>query len=457
MASNESALLGSEDDLHSIFHGAEKPREAWRIGAEAEKIGVFVSTVAPLHYSESDGKPSVSWLLDQLVARGGWQAEPESPGGPIIALRKNGASVTLEPGSQFELSGAPLETVHAIAAETRAHIEELNAICREVDLAFLGIGFHPFARQADLDWAPKARYSIMREFLPTRGAYGLDMMRRTATVQANFDYDSEQDAIKKLQASLRLSPLITAMFANSPFYEGAPFGGKSFRAKVWLDVEPSRQGLVPNVLRPDASYTDYIEWALDAPMFLLKRDGKVVANTGQPFRAFLRDGFEGHRATFYDWEMHLNTMFPEVRLKRTLEVRGADSLPEDLSAALPAIWTGLLYDSRALDEAAALTESFAHDELLTLRKSVPMLALQSPWRGGTLVQLAEKVIDIAKGGLERRAQLDGEGKDERRYLAPLEALISRGECAADRLLAAIGNHEPNSPALASAIIANARL
>ncbi|MFO0661319.1 MAG: glutamate-cysteine ligase family protein [Polyangiaceae bacterium] len=350
-----------------------------------------------------------------------------------------------------------MSTIHEIAIETRDHLAELHEICDPIGLAFLDIGFHPMARQIDLDWAPKARYAIMQKFLPTRGAHGLDMMRRTATVQANFDYANEADAMKKLIVSLKLSPLVTAMFANSPFYEGAPFGGKSFRAKVWLDVEPSRQGLVPNMFREGAGYREYIEWALDAPMFLLKREGRVVANTGQSFRSFMKDGFEEHRATFADWEMHLNTMFPEVRLKRTIEARGGDSLPEDLAAALPALWTGLLYDDRALDEAAALTASFTHDELVTLRTSIPTLALQSPWRGGTLVPLAERVIEIARGGLSRRRQLDAKGRDESVYLGPLEALVVKGQCPADRLLEKIAAHPQGKSNLAAAVIDSARL
>lgn len=425
-------ILRREDDLYELFRGAEKPREAWRIGAEAEKFGVERATGKPLLYLGAGGR-GVKAILEMLDQRHGWEPEPESPGGPLIALRRRRASVTLEPGAQLELSGAPLADMHAIDAETRGHLAELNAISSAWGVAWLGLGFHPFARQADLDWVPKARYGIMQQYLPSRGAHGLDMMRRTCTVQANYDFSSEADALRKLRVALKLSPVTTAMFANSPFHEGAPWGGRSYRAKVWLDVDAARTGLVERAWRPGATYADYVQWALDAPMFLLKRDHKPVENTGQSFRSFLRHGFHGHRATFADWESHINTLFPEVRLKRTLEIRGADAQGAALLTALPALWTGVLYDERALSEAEALCADFTHDELLEARRQIPTLALQTPFRGKTLVAVAERLVDIASGGLERRGCM-GPGGDERVLLAGLEALVSRGRCPADDLL-----------------------
>jgi glutamate--cysteine ligase len=423
--------IQSEEGLLAPFHEAMKPRSEFRIGAEAEKFGVDARTGAAIAY---EGERGVRAVLEALVKRHGWVAEPESPGGPLIALVRSGASITLEPGGQLELSGAAFDDVHQIAAEWAEHLEELRGISGELGLAWLGVGFHPLAAQADLSWVPKSRYAVMRRYLPTRGSKGLDMMRRTATVQANFDYADEASAMRSLQIALRLSPLVTAMFANSPFYEGAPFGGRSYRAGVWLDVDPDRQGLLPRILEGARSFSDYVAWALDAPMFILKRGTEVLDNTGQTFRSFLRDGRDGHRATQGDWQAHLNTLFPEVRLKRTLEVRGADALPANLTPALSALWTGVLYDARALDEADALSEAWTYDALVALRPKVAERALRAEFAGAPLSSVAEKLVAIASGGLARRGRMSAEGQDERVHLAPLVALVEHGQCPADRLV-----------------------
>lgn len=445
------ALLTSIDDLLRPFHEAEKPVEQHRIGAEAEKFGVDTETGAPIPY---EGERSVLAVLEALAERHGWKPEAETPGGPLISLLRAGASVTLEPGGQLELSGAPLENVHQICGEMSGHLAELRDISNELGLMWLGVGFHPLASQAELPWVPKQRYAIMREYLPTRGKYGLDMMRRTCTVQANYDYTGEEDAMRKVRVALRLSPVVTAIFANSPFYEGKLFGGKSYRARVWLSVDPGRQGLVPSVLDGGTRYLDYIEWALDAPMFLIKREGRVVANTGQTFRSFMKDGFQGHQATHKDWEMHLNTLFPEVRLKRTIEVRGADSLPSNLVCALPALWAGILYDTRALDEAIALTEDFRAEELDRIRPEIGDKGLGATFRGAPLADLAERVIDIAEGGLSRRAKLNKNGRDERVHLAKVAALVEKGYSPADVLVEGLSNDDAD---LRREILARARV
>lgn len=447
----KSQPLTSIDQLLVPFHEAIKPPSRHRIGTEAEKFGVDAVTGAPLPY---EGAHSVLTVLETLVERHGWQPDRETPGGPLIALLRSGASVTLEPGGQLELSGAALETIHQICAEAQGHLAELRDISNELGVMWLGVGFHPFAAQADLSWVPKQRYAIMRRYLPTRGDHGLDMMRRTCTVQANFDYSSEEDALRKLRVSLRLSPVTTAMFANSPFYEGRLWGGMSYRAKVWLSVDPDRQGLVPEVLERGRRFADYIEWALDAPMFLVKRGAEVIENTGQSFRSFMRYGFDGHRATQKDWETHLNTLFPEVRLKRTLEVRGADSLPAPLVCALPALWTGILYDERALAEAEELTASYTAAELEALRPAVAERALQASFRGAPLADVAQRVIDIATGGLERRARLDRRGRDERVHLAKLAALVEKGASPADALVEGLHNEDAD---LRKEILARARI
>jgi glutamate--cysteine ligase len=340
----------------------------------------------------------------------------------------------LEPGSQFELSGAQHDSVHQVAAEIDAHMAELTPLSRKLGVRWLGLGFHPFAKRADYKFVPKQRYAIMREYLPTRGGLALDMMLRTSTVQVNFDYASEADAMKKLRVGQALAPLTTALFANSPFYEGAPFGGKTFRGKVWLDMDPDRSGLLPRLFADDASYVDYVQWALDCPMFLVKRGDRVLSNAGQPFRDFWKNGFEGERATQGDWQLHLNTLFPEVRLKRTIEVRGADSQTAENAPALAALFAGLYYDARSLDDALQLTASYTFGEVEACRVRVPMEGLQAPLRGESLVALGERIVDIAEAGLVRRNLRNAQGADERVHLAGLKQRLSRGETPADEVL-----------------------
>jgi glutamate--cysteine ligase len=419
------------DDLFRPFHEAIKPRERWRIGAEAEKFGVVTATGAAVPY---EGELGITGIFAGLEARG-WKPSAEVEGGPILALLRDGASVTLEPGGQLELSGAPLDDIHAIAAETSAHLAELHAISDPLGISWLGLGFHPFARQEDLPWVPKLRYAIMREYLPTKGQRAIDMMRRTATVQANFDYDSEEDAMRKMRVSLRVSVIVTAMFANSPFYEGKLSGERSERAKVWLAVDPDRQGLLPALWKADSSFEDYVEWALDVPMFLIKRNGKVVANTGQTFRAFAADGFRGEKADLHDWELHLNTLFPEVRLKHTIEVRGNDSQSTALTSAVPALFTGILYDDTALGQAEKLVETFTYDEMQALRTEVAKHGLSARLRGRPVADAAQALVGIANGGLARRARRSASGHDETVHLAALEALVQKARCPADAVLA----------------------
>ena len=420
-----------EDELYELFREAEKAEQ--RLGSEMEKFGVTSGGV-PIDY---DGSAGVLRMFE-VLQNDGWQPERETEGGPVISLtRADGASITLEPGSQFELSGAQLDDVHQVAAEIDAHFAELRPITALLGVRWLGVGFHPLTKRADYTFVPKQRYAIMRAYLPTRGELALDMMLRTATVQVNFDYTSERDAMRKLRVGQALAPLTTALFANSPFYEGAPFGGKTYRGRVWLHMDPDRSGLIPRLFADDASYRDYIEWALDAPMFMVKRGDRVVANTGQRFRDFWKDGFEGERATRGDWQSHLNTLFPEVRLKRTLEVRGADSQNVQNAPGLAALFTGLFYDERALEEAFALTADVTFAEAQAARERVPVEALRTPWRGGTLNTLAERVLEIAAGGLERRARTV-DGHDERVYLAPIIARATRGETPADLLLRRAG-------------------
>jgi glutamate--cysteine ligase len=377
------------------------------------------------------------------VKRHGWKAESETEGGPVIALTRGQASITLEPGAQLELSGAPLDDVHQVESEIRGHIDELAGISAELGLAWLGVGFQPISPQSELPWVPKHRYGIMKRYLPTRGVRGLDMMRRTATVQANFDYSNEEDAMQKLVVLLRLSPIIQAMTANSPFIEGRVSSNKSERGAVWLEMDPSRSGLIPTLWEAERPrYADYVEWALDAGMFLFKRAGKFIHNTGQTFRSFLKDGFDGHRATFADWALHVNTLFPEARLKRTIEARACDCLPMSLVGAVPALFTGLLYDAESLGRATELAMTL---DLATVTRARPELVAEGlagavgpvPVR-----RLAEQIYEIADTGLARRGRQGRGGKDERAVLAPLGELVQRGQCPADLLLSGLSVAEP---------------
>lgn len=418
------------EELESVFFEAEKPESEFLIGAEAEKFGVDSRTGAPIEYRGARG---IEGIFALLVDRFGWAPESETESGPVISLARGSESITLEPGAQFELSGAPLPDVHAVVAETEAHSRELSVVAQELGIAWLGVGFHPIARQADLPWVPKQRYKVMKRFLPERGSRGLDMMRRTATVQANFDYSSEADAMLKMSVLLRLSPIIQAMTANAPFLEGRVSERKSERGDVWLHMDPARSGLVPPLWKERSTYRDYVEWALDAGMFLFRRGDTFVLNTGQTFRSFLADGYQGHRATLSDWALHLNTLFPEARLKRTIEARSCDSLPLPLAHAVPAVFTGLLYDPESLSRAGALALTIRHDDLEASRPALVTLGLDAKIAGRPVRELAERILDIAATGLVHRNRRDPNGRDESVHLAPLAALVEKGRCPADVL------------------------
>ncbi len=423
--------LHSRDDLLAVFYESCSPSQ--RVGPEMEKCGLHFADLAPVTY-----EGVVSAVLADLVIHHGWKSDSERDGGPIIALEKKNASVTLEPGGQLELSGAPAIDVHAIQDESVAHMLELKDVSRRLGVRWLGIGFHPFARREDLRWVPKDRYKTMREYFPTVGKYGIDMMLRTCTVQANLDYANEEVAMRTMRLSLAIAPLTTAMFANSPIVEGRAFGGVTMRGLVWTDVDASRSGLVPGIWKKNARFDDYVAWALDAPMFILKRDGAAIPNTSQTFADFMKHGKDGLTATQGDWRLHLNTLFPEVRLKRTIEIRAADAQGAELASALPALYAGLLYDTRAMDALEAIVESWTFDEVDTTRAQIWKTGLRTPFRGAPIAKIAEKVIDVARGGLQRRARKDDRGRDESVYLNELVELASHAKSPADDLLEQIG-------------------
>lgn len=438
------------DQLLEPFHESEKPPSRWRVGTEAEKFGVRLDDGSPLPF---EGPGGVKAVLEELVDRHGWFAEREHEGGEVISLRRGDASITLEPGAQLELSGAPLTTTHQTCAEFRGHMAELRDISDELGIGWLGLGFHPFARQEDLPWVPKLRYGVMKEYLPTRGARALDMMRRTATVQANYDWSSEEDAIRKIRVSLALSPVVTAMFANSPFVEGRPSGDRTHRGRVWLEVDPDRSGLLPFAWEEGFGYRSYVEWALDVPMFLVKREGKVLHNTGQTFRAFMKDGFSGATATMGDWLTHINTLFPEVRLKKTIEIRAADGQPTPMVCALPALMKGILYDETALAAAEALVRDLDHDTVNAAREPIAKDGLRASMAGRSVLDWATDTLEIAEAGLARVSHLNRQGQDERIHLSKLRALLERGQTPADAMLEEM---DPDAPLLPQ-VLAKARV
>ena len=341
----------------------------------------------------------------------------------------------------MELSGAPYASVAEGQAEWDAHLQEFEAIADELDLAWLGLGCQPVAGVEQLGWVPKLRYAVMREYLPTRGKMALQMMLKTCTVQANLDYASEEDAMRKLRVGLRAQPIVTAMFANSPWSDGADTGYKSYRGLCWLHMDPDRSGLLPFAWKDQPTYRDYVEWALDAPMFLVKQAGTIVYNTGQTFRDFMNHGFGGLKATYGDWETHLATLFPEVRLKNTLEYRGADAQGRALLFALPALWKGLLYDTDSMSRLETLVDPWPYKEVEASRDALVRHGVRTKFLKRDVVDWAGEIVEIAEAGLGRLADQSGDDAD-RQLLQPLRALLEAERCPADVLLDDVSPERP---------------
>jgi len=422
-----------------------KPREQWRIGTEHEKFAYHLSDLRPMQY---EGENGVGRMLDKLT-RFGWQ--PIAEQGKVIALRQDdGSSITLEPAGQLELSGAPLESIHETCKEVGLHLQQVKSVAAEMDIGFLGLGYQPKWALEDLPWMPKGRYSIMKSYMPTRGELGLHMMQATCTVQVNLDFDSEATMVKMFRVSLALQPIVTALFANSPFREGKPSGYLSYRSHIWTDTDPDRCGNLPFVFEDGFGFERYVDYMLDVPMYFVYRNGEYVDASGQSFKDFLAGklpALPGEHPTIKDWEDHLTTAFPEVRLKKYLEMRGADGGPWGRLCALPALWVGLLYDPAALDAAWELTRDWTREEHDRLRDQVPAKALGTPFRSGTVGDVALGVLEIAHEGLARRQCLDGVGLDETRFLKPLFQIAESGLTPAEDLLFAYerrwkGNIDP---------------
>jgi glutamate--cysteine ligase len=429
--SGGGAPIESRRQLVEYFAAGNKPRAAWRMGTEHEKFGFDQATLKPLPY---DGERGVRAMLEGL-RRFGWEAVTE--GNNIIALSRGKASITLEPGGQFELSGAPLETLHETAEENAQHIQEVKEVASEIGAGYIGLGFAPEWTREDVHWMPKGRYKIMREYMPKKGKLGLDMMLRTCTVQTNLDFESEADMVKKFRVSLALQPLATALFANSPFVEGKDSGFKSYRSHIWTDTDPDRCGMLPFVFEDGFGFERYADYMLDVPMYFVYRDGKYIDASGQSFKDFMKGKLParpGELPTINDWADHVTTAFPEVRLKRYLEMRGADSGPMQALNALPAFWVGLLYDSNALDAAWDVVKDWTVEDHDYLRSHTPRNGLGTRFQGRPLSDLAREVVEIAHTGLRARRRLDAHGNDETIYLAPLDRAVASGLAPADELL-----------------------
>ncbi|HBK44855.1 MAG TPA: glutamate--cysteine ligase [Xanthomonadaceae bacterium] len=418
--------------LVEVLASGEKPSAQWRIGTEHEKFGFRLDDLRPPAF---DGERGIEALLTGLT-RFGW--EPVQEHGRTIALLRDGASVTLEPAGQLELSGAALEDIHQTCVETGTHLGEVAEVAGELRLGFLGMGFQPKWRRDQMPWMPKGRYRIMRDYMPKVGQLGLDMMTRTCTVQVNLDYASEADMVKKFRVSLALQPVATALFADSPFTEGRPNGYLSYRSHIWTDTDADRTGMLDFVFEDGFGYERYVDYLLDVPMYFSYRDGMYHDASGQSFRDFMQGRLPvlpGALPTLRDWSDHMTTAFPEVRLKKYLEMRGADAGPWARLCALPAFWVGLLYDDAALDAAWDLVKDFSLEERHALRDGVPRQALRLPFRGADVRGLAGEALKIAQGGLRRRARRNADGQDESGFLDVLEEIVDSGMTPAERKLA----------------------
>ncbi|MFM2422318.1 MAG: hypothetical protein RL291_848 [Pseudomonadota bacterium] len=438
-----SAPITSKADLIDAIAQGAKPKVQWRIGTEHEKFIFDAKTKAPIPYG---GPRGIQAILKGMIANSGWEAIED--GGNVIALKRPDGetgspltgTISLEPAGQFELSGAPLETLHQVSAETAAHLEDVRRVIAPMGLAMAGLGHTPHWSRDDLDTMPKPRYGIMKRHMPKVGSRGLDMMFRTCTIQVNLDFGSEADMVQKLRVAIALQPIATALFASSPFVDGKPSGFKSTRSEIWRHTDNTRTGMLPFAFEDGMGFERYVDYALDVPMYFVYRDGQYIDLAGASFRDFLGGkltAVKGITPTLDDWNDHLTTLFPEARVKRFIETRGADSGRAPFITALPAFWVGLLYDQAALDAATDLIKGWTAAEREALRAQVPAQGLQTPFRQRTVRDIAKEALDIAELGLIRRAKdmpaLNGQ-PDETQHIAVLKDIVASGKSVADVLL-----------------------
>ncbi|CDZ31556.1 Glutamate--cysteine ligase [Neorhizobium galegae bv. officinalis] len=427
--------LTSVSELSAYLAQGPRPRQDFRIGTEHEKFAFFRTDNSPVPYF---GDASISALLKGMEKKLGW--EPILDGENIIGLGEQSGmgAISIEPGGQFELSGAPVENIHQTCRESNQHLAVLREIAEPMGIRFLGIGGSPKWTLAETPRMPKSRYDIMTRYMPKVGAKGLDMMYRTCTIQVNLDFSSEADMAAKMRVSMKLQSIATALFASSPFTEGKPNGLVSWRGDIWRDTDNQRSGVLPFVFKPDFGFADYVEWALDVPMYFIVRDGKYHDCTHVTFRQFMNGALKGEvkdwEPTMGDWTNHLSTLFPDVRLKRFLEMRGADGGPWRRICALPAFWVGLLYDDTALADAETLTADWTVEDVIAMRDAVPVKGLKAEIKGKPVLDIAREAVAISKAGLKARARLNGEGQDESIFLQPLDEVLAKKTTMADDML-----------------------
>ena len=435
--SGKSTPIESRDDLVYALEKGNKPKDAWRIGTEHEKFGFSLKDYRPIAFhEEADDQGGVSDLLNALADNYGWTRLHE--GDNLIALTKDGANITLEPGGQFELSGAPLENLHQTCNEVHTHLHEVKTVAEPMNIGMLGLGYQPLWTREETPWMPKGRYKIMGAYMEKKGNLGLDMMKASTTIQVNLDFSSEADMVKKLRVSLALQPIATAIFANSPFTQGKLNGYQSFRAAIWHDTDPDRTGGMDFAFEDGMGFERYVDYALDVPMYFIYRDGDYLDATGQSFWAFMDRKMPlapGEMPMKTDWDDHLTTLFPDVRLKSFLEMRGADGGPWRNICGLPALWVGLLYDDSVLDAAWDLVKDWSQEDRNGLALNRPKDGLRGSVAGRPVLDVARQVADLANEGLKARAKQGRESSDETEYLEPVLEWLEAGQSPADRLIA----------------------
>lgn len=422
-------------DLVATLSDGCKSADKFRIGTEHEKFGFFTKDRSPIPYN---GNRGVKTVLEGMEGLLGWERIEDA--GNIIGLADpvGGGAISIEPGGQFELSGAPLENLHQTCRETNVHLAQVREVAEPLGVDFLGLGMAPTWTRADMPRMPKSRYDIMTAYMPKVGTMGLDMMYRTSTVQVNLDFANEADMAKKMRVGLALQPIATAIFANSPFTDGKPNGYLSYRAEIWRDTDNNRAGLLPMAFDEGFGFEAYVEWALDVPMYFVKRGDTYFDATDVTFRRFMNGGLEGRvpdaRPSLGDWNNHLGTVFPDVRLKRYIEMRGADAGPWRRICALPAFWVGLLYDDGVLDQAWEMVKDWSEAEREALRDGVPKTGLKTVFRNHSVLELAREAVALSREGLKRRARLNEGGFDETVHLAAVEETVASGMTPAEQML-----------------------
>lgn len=431
---SDATPIDSRDQLVEAISSGSKPPSEWRVGTEHEKFGFYLDDFNPVPY---EGPRGIRRLLEAMEGLLGWQ--PITDMGKVIGLADpiGHGAISLEPGGQFELSGAPLATLHQTCREVNGHLAQVRECATPLGIGFLGLGGSPKWSLAETPRMPKSRYAIMTDYMPKVGSRGLEMMYRTCTIQANLDFSDEADMVLKLRVGLALQPIVTALFANSPFLDGKPNGFQSWRSHVWLDTDNDRTGMLPFAFEDGFGFERYVDWALDVPMYFVKRDNTYHDVAGASFRDLMNgklDKLPGERATLSDWKNHLSTIFPEVRLKNYLEMRGADGGSGRGICALPALWVGLLYDSVARDGAWQIVKDWTDEERQALRAAVPREGVHTPFRGGTILDIARKIVALAREGLTRRRILNEAQNDETIFLSVLEEIVSTGKTPAENLL-----------------------